>query len=76
MEQKLEFDIRISKTENWPEGQPPSCISQGHFGDGRAEIVKHKDCPDEVLAEMKERLENDWKEFHGIELPADALRFH
>ena len=39
-------------------------------------IVKHPDCPEADLADMKERFENDWKEFHGIELSVNALRFH
>jgi len=72
----LIFDIRIVKAEDWPEGKPPSCISRGPFSDGRADIVKHPDCPAKDLADTKERLENSWKESHGIELSANALRFH
>ena len=64
--QKLEFDIRVAKV--WPEWMRPSCISQGNYGDGRVEIVIHKECPEKLLADFKAQLEKDWQR-HQLRFP-------
>ncbi len=60
--QKLEFDIRVAKV--WPKWMRPSCISQGNYRAGRMEIVIHKECPEELLADFKAQLEKDWQRYN------------
>ena len=70
--QGLFFDISVS--DALPIGAD-HCGGRGPDRHGRVTIVRSRECPEADLAALKERFENDWRERHGIELPADALRF-
>jgi len=59
---------------DWPADAEGQCIGK-RGGRGTVVIVRGPDCTEADLDDMKERFENDWKERHGIELPASALRF-
>jgi len=60
----------------WPSTDPRApCIGKRGAGN-KVDIVRWPDCTEQDLDDMKERYENDGKERHGIELSANALRFH
>jgi len=60
----------------WPSTDPRApCIGK-RWGERTVQIVRGPDCTEADLDDMKERYENDWKEWHGEEVAADALRFH
>ena len=72
----LIFEIRdVSPDFKWPADPRFPCVGK-NCGRDKVEIVRGPDCTQADLDDVKERFENDWKELHGIELAADALRFH
>jgi len=57
----LSFVVTVAAKGVWPPGQPPCCISKGPDSDGRVAILKHPDCPEADLADMKARFERVWQ---------------
>ncbi len=55
----LVYDIHVA--EVWPDGERPTCIAKGPDSDGRATIVKHRDCPEADLAAMRGWFESEWQ---------------
>ena len=59
---------------HWPDDAPGQCVAKS-CGGNKVDIVRGPHCTEQDLAEMMERCENDWKERHGIEVPAGGLTF-
>ena len=71
----LIFEIHdVSPKLQWPADAPGQCVGK-RSGIRTVHIARSPDCTEADVDDMKERFENDWKEWHGIELPANALRF-
>ena len=56
----LSFVVTVAAKGAWPLGK--LLRSMGPDSDGRVVILKHPDCPEEDLADMKARFERVW---HG-----------
>jgi len=56
--QGLTFEITVAK--EWPDGMRPGCMCRPPEY-GRVAILKHPDCPEADLADMKARFERVWQ---------------